>query len=135
MSSLTSPTQASRARLIFLSSTMSGDGEMYYSALQDVGAPPGEREAIVVTRLATEARLANFLPQQLLNRDFGAVKTLVARERIKCEERKISALKMEFYDASNQLIYLAWLQWTDFLELSPMGVLQRILCTPQQVQK
>jgi hypothetical protein len=126
---------------LHFASTANGDGEMYYSAPQDVGSGNTEREAVVVTRLAEETKVTNSFPPQFSKLKLGAFTTLVALDRFKCEERKVSPLKIEFYDVSNRLLHLITTDpskppvWNDFQQDAPVAVLQRILCTPQKVEQ
>ena len=123
-----------------LSSTPNGDGELYYSALQNIDVPQNQKEAIVVVKLADEAKVEKWVNLQSSKLELGSYKIQVLWERIKCEERKWTALKIETYDSSNNLVHLAAtdrskaLQWNEFLESSPTAVLQRILCA-QRIEK
>jgi hypothetical protein len=133
--------QLASMSFLHLASTTDGKGEMYYTALQGAGGPQNEREAIVVSRLVNEEKVANWRPPQLSKLEVGTFKTAVYWDRIKCVERKFLALKTELYDASNGLSYLSALNqsmilpWSDIREASPLASLHSILCTPQQVRK
>jgi hypothetical protein len=127
-----------------LSSTTNGDGEIYYQAIQSDEVPQGQRDDIVVIRQTAELKLTSQFPPGFTlvpAADLGTFKAGVYWQRIQCPERKVTSLKMEIYDASNNLKYLAVadlskeLQWSQFEENSPFALLQRIRCGPHEVQK
>ena len=99
--------------------------------------------AIVVIRQNTELKIGNAFPQMKLapGEDLGAYKTAVYWDRFQCQQRKVTALKTELYDASNNLKQLGNAdlsrerQWMEFGDASPFALLQRILCGPHEVQK
>ena len=118
-----------------LASTWNGDGEIYYQLMNNE-VPEGQRDAIVVIRQNTELKISNVFPQMKLppGEDLGAYKTAVYWDRFQCQQRKVTALKTELYDASNNLKQLGnadlsqELQWMEFGDASPFALLQRILC-------
>jgi hypothetical protein len=123
-----------------LSSTPNADGEIYYQAIQSDDVPQGQRDAIVVIKQINEVEIAKIAPPNL-TLELGQFKTGVYWDRFSCQERKLSALKSELYDASNELKYLFAvdlskdLVWAEYQEQAPFATLQRILCGPREVQK
>jgi hypothetical protein len=115
-----------------LASTPDGDGEIYFQVMQDDDVPQGQRSAIVIFKHNNDVEFP--IPTTLI---IGTYKTGVFWDRFLCQEGKFSAVKSEFYDASNELKYLTAADLSKELvsgeihENSPLGTLQHILCGPQ----
>jgi hypothetical protein len=110
-----------------LSSTTSGDGEMFYEVMQDQSSTQDRKEVLLILKAHTdhEFKLA------------GAgltYSTEVHRTQISCKENKIRFLTAEDYDVSNNLVFLAApnpsmeTPWTEFRLGSPYSLLQQIVC-------
>jgi hypothetical protein len=61
---------------------------------------------------------------------------------IRCDTRKVSVRKSEYYDVSSNLLYVTTapgsskeISWTEFLDPSPYANLQRIICKASEAQK
>jgi hypothetical protein len=127
-----------------LASTTNGDGEIYYQTVQSDGVPKGQRDVIVVIQQITALKVASvFGPALKLDEgvDLGTYKTGVFWDRFQCQASKVSALKSEFYDESNELKLVSIadlskeLTWSEFADQSPYALLQRIVCPPREVQQ
>ena len=123
-----------------LSSTPNGDGEIYYQAIQGDGIPQNQRDAIVIFAQTNDQKVANVFGTGV-TQELGTFKTAVHWDRFQCQERKVSALKSEYYDTSNKLQYVFAADfskeriWMEFSDGAPFAVLQRILCGSHEVQK
>ena len=111
-----------------------GDGEIYYQVIQDDDVPKAQRDAIVLFMHNNDKEL---ITPPGVTLKLGTYKTGVFWDRFQCQERKFSALKSEFYDASNELKHLMAADlskepvWSEIKETSPLDTLQQILCGPQ----
>jgi uncharacterized caspase-like protein len=76
-----------------LSSTVNGEGEIYYQAIQGDGVPQVQRDLLLVIRQQlNELKVAREINTEL-TLELGTFKTAVYWERIQCQERKASLLK------------------------------------------
>jgi uncharacterized caspase-like protein len=123
-----------------LASTADGQGEIYYQAIQGDGIPQSQRDAIVIFAQTNDQKVADVFGSGA-TQELGTFKTGVHWDRFQCQERKFSALKSEYYDASNKLQYLGAANfskertWLEISDGSPFDVLQRILCRSTEVRK
>jgi uncharacterized caspase-like protein len=123
-----------------LSSTSNGDGEIYYQAIQADGIPQSQRDAIVIFAQTDDHKVADIFGPGV-TQDLGTFKTAVNWDRFQCQERKVTALKSEYYDASNKLQYVFAADfskeriWMEFRDDAAFAVLQRILCGSREVQQ
>jgi len=127
-----------------LATTPAGDGELYYRPVPNGSASQTEKDVIVLIKQFTAPKVASQIPFPIppgLSEELGDFRTVVYSEQIRCEERKVSILKTEVYDASNVLkfIFAADLTkeklWTEFKENTPLETLQRTLCKSREVQQ
>lgn len=114
-----------------LASTREGDGDMFYVPIEHSTNVQDVREAILIIRLYKDVGLA--LPG-ISVQDLPNYRVEVDRVRLKCSGNEIAITKSEYFDVSNNPVYLTGadpstpIQWTPFIESSPLGVLQRIVC-------
>jgi len=115
-----------------LSSTAAGDGEMYYSQTANSGSNEQQKDVLLVLKHQKDRNVKDDFPG-VSAPDFPNYRVAVNRVLVKCGEKKWTILKSEMYDTSNNLAYItindpSAIQWTEFVEASPVGLLQRIVC-------
>ena len=126
-------------KFLSLSSTVTGDGDIFYEPTQNGMNSVNQKEVTLVFRLHADTALSfpavNSVP------DLPKYRTELDRLLLKCDERKFSIRKSEYYNAANDLINLfvadfsKEIAWNDFGDVSPYVMLQRIVCKPNEVQK
>jgi len=113
-------------RFSSLSSTVAGDGEIFYALAQN-GLQPRQREVSVVTQLhrARELDLSGQRPP-----DVPPYRTQVSRVEVNCADGTMAEMKSEYYDPSNSLIYLNahGTPFSDIQATAPLAVLRRVVC-------
>ena len=130
--------QLASMNFTLLSSTADGSGELYYQTIINKGEAQAEKDAIVLNQEANIHKLSDAVlaPGVTTAVELGSYKTRVQWVRLKCDVRRASVLKMELYDELENLVFLVVGNKEQlFSETSPMAVLQRILCAPQEVQQ
>jgi len=123
----------------YLSTSPSGDGDLYYESLQSDDSEQRELLYIFKSSNDRDAGAALTPPREIPGA--ANVRTSVSRLRIKCAAEKYIAAKTEHYDASGKLVL--WLAvdlskdftWTEISDNSPMEMLRRIACGAQEAQK
>jgi hypothetical protein len=128
--------------LISVSSTVKGDGDVFYAPIQS-GTNGGDekdiRDIMIVFKMHEDTKFN--LPQGISLADVLEYRTEVDRILLKCGENKFAILKSDFYYASNSLMYTSasdiskGTNWVTFLEKSPYGLLQRITCRLNETQQ
>ena len=126
-------------KFISLSSTIKGNGEIFYEPIQNGMNTAEQKDILLIFKMYADTEF-NF-PSGISIPDFPKYRTEVDRVLVKCGEPKYSIRKAEWYDASNKLEYLnvadssKEMVWTNYSELSPYAITQRIVCKPNEVQK
>jgi uncharacterized caspase-like protein len=130
--------QLSQMNFTDLASTVDGDGEIYYQAIQNDKAPATEKDALVVIKLNKYIKVADLFGPGLSTLDLESVHTGVWWGQFKCDEQKMVYPKSEYYDDAHNLRYLLVVNPPPegaVKEEDPLANLQRILCGPREVQK
>jgi hypothetical protein len=113
-----------------LSSTLAGDGDIFYAPIANDTGTQDQKEALLIIRFNNERPLK--FPNVSI--DLPNFQTEVNRVTFQCTDNKFFSSKSEDYDASNNLVYLTALdpsgaiQWNEFVETSPVGMLRQIFC-------
>lgn len=122
-----------------LSSTVAGDGEIFYTLIDNDTNSEEQHEIIVVFKMLKDT---GFVGQPTIPKpDMPTYRTEVDKLLIKCDKNSFSSRKSEFYDASNNLVYLRGpdltkeIVWENFVDGSPYAALQRIVCKPHEAQQ
>ena len=128
-----------------LSSTVEGDGDIFYKVMQnDQSTPQDKKEILFIIRSHTESVLTLNTPFST-STSFPKYLFEVHHSQLSCTDNTFTSLKRENYDASGNLIYItvnpliSWskfkerspfasLQPSEFKERSPFDLLQRIVC-------
>jgi Caspase domain len=125
-----------------LSSTVDGSGDVFYAPIQSGMNASNEKlikDIMIVFKMHKDTKY-NF-PPGISVADFPEYRTEVDRVLLKCDENKVSMLKSDFYDVSNNLIVMIAsdlskeTKWDTVLENSPFALLQSIVCKPNEAQQ
>jgi hypothetical protein len=121
-------------KLKSLSSTVSGDGEIFYRPVQDDSSDKNQRGVLIEFRMKEDMQL-KFPPPLSDSLTYRNELDLLS---FRCDAPKFSIRKSEFYDASNNFVYVSSadfskdISWSEFREASPYASLQGIVCTPPE---
>jgi hypothetical protein len=113
-----------------VSSTLAGDGEIFYAPVPNVIRAQDQRELLFIIKFTDDRKLE--FPG--VSADLPIYRTEIDRIKLQCTTAKIFSSKTEYYNASNDLVYLtapdpsAPTNWQEFGETSPISVLQQIVC-------
>jgi hypothetical protein len=116
-----------------LSSTVAGDGDIFYAPIDDEKGRDDVREVLLIFRMHKDTSFVfpgstidtTVLPQYRIEVD---------HVKLKCFGDSFTLVRSNYFDASFNLVHLAGtdpssdLNWKDFPELSPYRTLQRIMC-------
>ena len=122
-----------------LSSTVNGDGDMFYAPIRSAMNAGNVKDIMVIFKMHENTKY-NFPPGVSIA-DFPDFRAEVDRILLKCDENKVARLQSNFYDASNNLIAATAsdlskeTKWDSFLEKSPYALLQGIVCKPNEAQQ
>jgi hypothetical protein len=116
-----------------LASTPTGDGEFLYEALPEISGNADLKHLALIVRFNTDHSVAESFSSDFSIPDPPQFRTEVDEVRVKCDVRQSATTMTEFWNASNELvrigtIELNQLQYTEFQEFSPLGVVQQALC-------
>jgi C-terminal processing protease CtpA/Prc len=117
-----------------LSSTSSGDGEMFYTIRRTEEQSQDQKEVIVLIKNHADHNVKDFFPAGFTIPDPPAYRTEVDLTLIKCNEQKVAIVITEFWNAANDLVRLQvtdttkGVNFTNFQELSPFATLHQIVC-------
>ena len=120
-----------------LSSTADGEGDMFYVPIASGTHATSPKERIVVVKQHHDHKIE--FPNVSIA-DLPSFRTIVERAQVRCADHNVAIPKSEYYDASNNLVYLVAIpskdiQWMSVNETSPLGLLSRIVCNANEVQK
>ena len=127
---LVSKKQLSSMSFSSLSSTASGDGDIFYKIMQNgQSATQDKKETLFIIKMHTDQELKADPSVTLLQRKYL---TEVHRVQINCADNKMTDLRYENYDTSNNLVYTfvppSPGNSPEIQENSPLHLLQRIVC-------
>jgi hypothetical protein len=121
-----------------LSSTIAGDGDIFFETLREIS--PNEKSFLFIIRFYSDKKIS-FGPIQLA--DLPDYRTSVEKGRLLCAEKKMSVTRSEYYDVSNNLVYLhlndtssnpKWIEIKDGMQ-SPVSALYRMFCKSGEATK
>jgi uncharacterized caspase-like protein len=138
---LASKKQIAQMEFKSLSSTLTGDGEIFYAQSQSKQDSRDQCQKTVVAVLKNneDHNVKDFFQPGTEIADPPNYRTEVDRILIKCDEDKFAIVKTEFWNASNQLVRLSVVdpdvavQFSEIKELSPFKTLQQITCGTRYV--
>jgi hypothetical protein len=118
-----------------LSSTVAGDGDIFYEPLHNNADNQNEKNFLFILKFFTDHAVP--LGSGTSIPDPPNYRTEIDKIRMMCAEKKMISIKNEYYDASNKFVYLLAIgpptpkaNWTQInTELnSPLSTLHRIFC-------
>lgn len=128
------------SRFISLSSTRDGNGDIFYLPITNEMREENSVTPIVMLRWHEDKPLTEYLKNTILDEPLK-FRYEVGKVKFYCVEKKASFLKFDYYDEASRLV---WIQVVDpskeiprndVGEASPYGVLLRIACGLNEVQK
>ena len=114
-----------------LSSTPSGDGDMFYGPIE--GELPGQKQVTLINRFHQDRalELAGGSVPGISDRRIEA-----SRVKVNCGDGTMTDSKSEYYDSSNRLVYLyPYGRQLPESGNSPLTLLRRILCNANEAGK
>jgi hypothetical protein len=124
------PLDLTSRRWIALSKTPSGDGEISYDPAAVTRTLDGNVQSTILIRLFNDASTTRLFPN--IHPSLPAVYRFTAqRDLINCKENKVTTLKLEAYNSSDDLIYLRAQKFPGsetIVEGGAIGSLKRMLC-------
>jgi len=117
-----------------LSSTMSGDGDIFYALAQNEASVAGTREVNLIIKLHKDAEVS------LSKHPVSAVplyRTQVSRISLNCTKGTMGLTKTEYYDTNQNLVYfdMNGTERDESPNNSPIGLLRRIVCNASEAGK
>ena len=116
----------------YLSSTPSGGGEVFYKSSNSDTHSENPDDPILVIRENEDHNLHNdVFPGLFIIGLPHSYRTIVQQVRFDCTAPKVTILKTEYYNSSNNLVYLAAAKApspADVIRTSPVDLLRRIVC-------
>jgi uncharacterized caspase-like protein len=117
-----------------LSSTMSGDGDVFYAFAQNEPSAAGSRDINLIVRLHKDVEVS------LSKRSVSGVplhRIQVSRIRLDCTKGTMGLTKAEYYDANSNLVYVdtTGTEVNEIPNNSPVGLLRRIVCNANEAGK
>jgi hypothetical protein len=124
--------QLGKMNFTSLSSTLAGDGDIFYEPLQNSQNIPNQKEFLFIMRFFEDRKVP--LAENVSIPEPPSYRTEIDKVRLMCAEKKLASFKNEFYDASNKLVYFLAVDpsktnWIEIKEgTSPISTLHRIFC-------
>jgi hypothetical protein len=138
---LLSKKEAVEMRFNSLSSTPSGDGDIYYK-IGDMETTDQIREALLMTRFAKDRSVGDLFKNKSQTQEFPNYRLSVSKVLLKCGANQTVVTKVDYYDTEANLVYfsgrlpLAELPWINIqTPNSPFGMLYQIGCTANEASK
>jgi uncharacterized caspase-like protein len=122
-----------------LSSTVAGDGDVFFVQTEGGMNTINQKDVIVIFRMHDDHTV--YLPPGISFADVPTYRTEIDRDLLRCDQNSILAVQGEEYDASNNLVYMSRPDHSketvsqNFVDGSPFAVLQRIVCKPNEAQQ
>jgi hypothetical protein len=117
-----------------LSSSTSGDAEIFYALSQDEKDAQDQKEVVLVFKNAADHAINEYLPEGFSVPESPSYRTEIDRMLLRCDKNQFAIIKTEFWNASNQLVRLGTadpaidVKFQEFKAPHPYAVLQRIVC-------
>jgi uncharacterized caspase-like protein len=137
-----SKTQLSEMRFKSLSSTLAGDGDLFYEPLASSSDSGNQKELLFVLHFFEDHQVA--LAPGTSIPDVPSYRTEVDKVRVECSESRMLVAKSEFYSVSNKLVYLTardpeapnanWIKIDNTIQ-TPLSSLYRIFCSSGEAIK
>ena len=130
---LVSKKQIAEMKFVSLSSTATGDGDLFYGVpLQRSSNDQDEKEVLFIVKNHKDHSIGEFLKGAVIA-NAPNYRIEVDHTRLKCGENKFAFDRVESWNASNELVRVqaldaAVVSFSEFNNLSPFELLQRIVC-------
>ncbi len=123
-----------------LSSTVKGDGNLFYKVLSN-NDDKNDKKLLFIFKFFEEREIP--VGQDVTIGNVPRYQIEVEHTTLKCNERKLVSTTSEYYDAENRLVYLIALDplsgtipWVEIKDVaSPLSQLHRIVCNIGETQK
>jgi uncharacterized caspase-like protein len=117
-----------------LSSTISGDGDVFYAFAQNEVSAVGSKEIKLIVRLHNDVEVS--LSKRPVS-DVPSYRTQVSHLSLDCTNDTMGLAKTEYYDANHDLVYFdtSGSEVKEIPNNSPVGLLRRIVCNANEVGK
>ena len=134
--------QLSNMSFELLSSTITGDGDLFYKVLSGKQDAQNEKRLLFISKFYNEREVP--LAQNTSIPERPKFKTEVDTAVLNCKENRIFGFENEYYDASDKLVYLRApvpvpenvTEWQDIKDVSsPILQLRNIICDAGEAQK
>ena len=131
---LISRSQLAEMKFTLLSSTDSGDGEIFFAPSQTSQNVQDQKEFVLIFRLNSDHNVMDFFPEGISIPHPPNFRTEVDHVLIKCNENKFLIDKAEYWSAANQLVRVWALNrelpfnFSEFKEFTRYAALQEIVC-------
>jgi len=115
-----------------LATTPDGRGDMFYGPINFGTGSLYPNERTVVVKGHEDHKVEELFPGLSVVGLPPSYRTLVERAQVDCGESKVTIVKSEYYDASNNLVFLnvpVPLVQLNVVPTSPLGLLRRIVCS------
>jgi uncharacterized caspase-like protein len=127
-----------------LSSTVAGDGDLFYEPLKEPNDNPNEKHLLFIFRFYDDRKVQLSLEPDAVLKSSPDYRKEIDQARLICDENKVASITSEFYDASNKLVYMTArdpkVSITNWIEIkletqSPLASLHRIFCNSGEATK
>jgi PDZ domain/Caspase domain len=124
--------QLAAMKFASLSSTAAGDGEIFYALSRSEKDVQDQKEVVVLIKNNTDRNVV--FPQGTSIPDPPSFRTEVDRILLRCDKNEFAITKIEFWNASNQLVRVAALDpgadvpFSQSVPFSPNATMQAIAC-------
>jgi Caspase domain len=124
-------------KLPLLSSTLTGNGEIFYRPVQYDQNTKDQRAVLLVFKLNEDTKMT--FPSPIS--DTLTYRTELDYVVMSCDTQRFFIRKTEYYDVSHNLAYVTSasfskeIAWSEFREPSPYSTLRSIVCKPSETQK
>jgi hypothetical protein len=135
-----SKAELSKMNFSSLSSTLSGDGDLFYKALPNNSE--SEKQLLFIMHYFQDRLVA--LAPGISIPEVPSYRTEIDKVRLDCAENKVLAIKSEFYSMSGDLVYMTagnpemtnqkWIK-IDIAQQSPLSSLYRVFCNSGEATK
>jgi hypothetical protein len=116
-----------------LSSTVAGDGEIFYKIINGANDVPNQIHVLVILKFDSDRNVKDTLPQTVSIPEPPNYRTEIDHIVVKCDDNKSATYRFELWNVQNELVRVtvvdsAAVNFTDFVKFSPFATLQTIVC-------
>lgn len=125
--------QMANTKLSYLTTTSSGDGEIFYGPTTKSSDLAYQIELLFIIKFHEDHGFAEVFPGQTVIGLPPSYRTFAEPLQLNCTDRKVQTQKFEYFDRENNSAYLVApfvVQPMDVQEESPFGLLLKVICGP-----